>query len=68
MAKAKPRCNDDQPIYRQLMENVVNSIIDGIYPEGELLPSVRQLAIEYGVSPLTAANVFQEFSRDNLTE
>lgn len=60
--------NDGQPIYRQIMEAVIGRIIDGDYAEGELLPSVRQLAIDFGVSPLTAAKVVTELSRENLTE
>jgi GntR family transcriptional regulator len=43
-------------------------ILEGAYPEGELLPSVRQLAVDFGVSPLTAAKVFTELQRENLTE
>jgi GntR family transcriptional regulator len=60
--------NEDQPIYRQIMEAVIGKILDGAYPEGELLPSVRQLAVDFGVSPLTAAKVITELSRENLTE
>jgi GntR family transcriptional regulator len=36
--------NEDQPIYRQLMETLLARILDHTYPEGEMLPSVRQLA------------------------
>lgn len=60
--------NDGQPIYRQIMDAVVGRIIQGDYPEGELLPSVRQLATDFGVSPLTAAKVITELSREDLTE
>lgn len=60
--------NEGQPIYRQIMEAVIGRILEGSYPEGELLPSVRQLATDFGVSPLTAAKVFTELSRENLTE
>jgi GntR family transcriptional regulator len=60
--------NEDQPIYRQIMEAVIGRILEGSYPEGELLPSVRQLAVDFGVSPLTAAKVITELSRENLTE
>lgn len=68
MAKTAPKWNDDQPIYRQIMDAVVTRIIEGVYPEGELLPSVRQLATDFDVSPLTAQKVFQELARENLTE
>lgn len=68
MAKRRPAWDEDLPIYRQIMDSVVGAILEGTYPEGEMLPSVRQLATEYGVSPLTAAKVFTELSRDNLVE
>ena len=60
--------NDGQPIYRQIMDTVIGRILEGSYPEGELLPSVRQLAIDFDVSPLTAAKVITELARENLTE
>jgi GntR family transcriptional regulator len=63
-----PQWNDDQPIYRQIVDAVIGRILEGAYPEGELLPSVRQLAVDFGVSPLTAAKVFQELAREDLTE
>jgi len=68
MSRTKPSWGEDQPIYRQIMDSVVGGILDGIYPEGEMLPSVRQLATEYGVSPLTAGKVFNELSRENLLD
>lgn len=68
MTASTANWNEDQPIYRQIMEAVIGRILDGAYPEGELLPSVRQLAVDFGVSPLTAAKVITELSRENLTE
>jgi GntR family transcriptional regulator len=59
---------DGQPIYRQIMDAIIGRILEGSYPEGELLPSVRQLASDFGVSPLTAAKVFSELQRENVTE
>ncbi|MDZ4761657.1 MAG: GntR family transcriptional regulator [Alphaproteobacteria bacterium] len=59
---------DGQPIYRQIMDAIIGRILEGSYPEGELLPSVRQLANDFGVSPLTAAKVFSELQRENVTE
>jgi len=67
MAKQKQRWNDDQPIYRQITDVIIGRILDGTYPEGELLPSVRACAEEFDVSPLTAAKVFQELDKENLT-
>jgi GntR family transcriptional regulator len=60
--------NDGQPIYKQIMETVIGRILEGSYPEGQLLPSVRQLAVDFEVSPLTAAKVITELSRENITE
>jgi|SRR5690606_14000477 GntR family transcriptional regulator len=52
--------DEDRPIYRQLMEEIVARIIDETYREGEMLPSVRQLASDYLVNPLTAARAYRE--------
>lgn len=67
MAQQKYTWNDDQPIYRQITDVIIGRILDGTYPEGELLPSVRQCAEEFDVSPLTAAKVFQELDKEALT-
>ena len=67
MASKKFNWSDDQPIYRQITDVIVGRILDGTYPEGELLPSVRQCAEEFDVSPLTAAKVFQELDKEDLT-
>lgn len=67
MAKQKRRWNDDQPIYRQITDVIIGRILDGTYAEGELLPSVRACADEFDVSPLTAAKVFQELDKEDLT-
>jgi GntR family transcriptional regulator len=68
MPNDTPTWSDSQPIYRQIVDAVIGRILEGAYPEGELLPSVRQLAVDFGVSPLTAAKVFQELAREELTE
>jgi GntR family transcriptional regulator len=52
--------HQDRPIYRQLMEQVVARILDNTYREGEMLPSVRQLASDFVVNPLTAARAYRE--------
>jgi GntR family transcriptional regulator len=52
--------HQDRPIYRQLMEQIVARILDGSYAEGEMLPSVRQLASDFLVNPLTAARAYRE--------
>jgi len=68
MKKTPPQWNEDQPIYRQLMERLIARILDGTYPEGRMLPSVRQLASDCEVNPLTAAKAYKELARDGLIE
>ena len=68
MKKAPPQWNEDQPIYLQLMEQLIARILDRTYPEGEMLPSVRQLASDCDVNPLTAAKAYKELARDGLIE
>ncbi len=60
--------NEGTPIYRQLMELLLGRILDGTYGEGDLLPSVRQLASDYSVNPLTVAKAFQELAIEELAE
>ena len=60
--------NDNQPIYRQLRDRVVAMIIDGVLGEGEALPSVRTVAAEYLVNPLTVLKAYQHLVDDNLVE
>jgi GntR family transcriptional regulator len=67
MAKAHT-WNEDQPIYRQLMEELLARILDGTYAEGQLLPSVRQLASDFQINPLTVAKAFQELAKEDVTE
>lgn len=63
-----PQWSDDIPIYRQLMDQLVGRILDQTYPEGEMLPSVRQLASDYEINPLTVAKAYKELSREGLTD
>ncbi len=56
------------PIYKQLMDLLIGRILDQTYPEGEMLPSVRQLASDFQVNPLTVSKVYKELARDNFTE
>ena len=66
MNQRVPTWDEDRPIYRQLMEELIAGIIDRTYPEGELLPSVRQLAEKFLVNPLTVARAYRELGE--LTE
>jgi GntR family transcriptional regulator len=59
---------DSQPIYRQLRDMVVAMIVDGTLKEGDALPSVRQVAADYRVNPLTVLKCFQELVEEELVE
>jgi GntR family transcriptional regulator len=60
--------NDGQPIYRQLRDRVVAMILDGVLKEGDPLPSVRVVAAEYRVNPLTVLKGYQELVDEGLVE
>jgi len=60
--------NDSQPIYRQLRDRVVAMILDGFLKEGDPLPSVRTVAAEYRVNPLTVLKGYQELVDEKLVE
>ena len=60
--------NDSQPIYRQLRDRVVAMILDGVLNEGDPLPSVRNVAAEYRVNPITVLKGYQELVEEGLVE
>jgi GntR family transcriptional regulator len=60
--------NNSQPIYRQLRDRVVAMILDGVLKEGDPLPSVRNVAAEYRVNPLTVLKGYQELVNEGLVE
>jgi GntR family transcriptional regulator len=60
--------NDSQPIYRQLRDRVVAMILDGVLKEGDPLPSVRNVAAEYLVNPLTVLKGYQQLVDEGLVE
>ena len=60
--------NDGQPIYRQLRDRVVAMILDGVLKEGDPLPSVRNVAAEYRVNPLTVLKAYQQLVGEQLVE
>jgi len=60
--------NDSQPIYRQLRDLVVAMILDGVLKEGDPLPSVRHVAAEYRVNPLTVLKAYQQLGDEQLVE
>ena len=60
--------NDNQPIYRQLRDRVVAMILEGVLKEGDALPSVRTVAADYRVNPLTVLKGYQELVDEGLVE
>jgi GntR family transcriptional regulator len=60
--------NDNQPIYRQLRDRVIAMILDGVLQEEDPLPSVRNVAAEYRVNPLTVLKAYQELVDEDLVE
>jgi GntR family transcriptional regulator len=60
--------NDSQPIYRQLRDRVVAMILDGALKEGDPLPSVRSVAAEYRINPLTVLKSYQQLVDEELVE
>jgi GntR family transcriptional regulator len=60
--------NDSQPIYRQLRDRGVHMILDGALKEGDPLPSVRNVAAEFRVNPLTVLKAYQHMVDEGLVE
>jgi len=60
--------NDGAPIYRQLKERVVAMLLDGVLKPGDALPSVRQVAADYQLNPITVSRAYQELADEQLVE
>ena len=60
--------NDSQPIYRQLRDRAVHMILDGVLQEADPLPSVRNVAAEFRVNPLTVLKAYQHLVDEGLVE
>ncbi|AKU21564.1 GntR family transcriptional regulator [Massilia sp. MB5] len=60
--------NDNTPIYRQLKERVVGMMLDGLLKPGDALPSVRQIAADYQLNPITVSRAYQELVDETLVE
>lgn len=60
--------NDGLPIYRQLRDRVAAMIIDGVLDEGDPLPSVRHVAAEYRINPLTVLKSYQQLVDEQIVE
>lgn len=63
-----PKWNEDQPIYRQLRDRVVAMILENVLRDGDALPSVRNVAAEYRLNPLTVLKGYQELVDEGLVE
>lgn len=63
-----PKWNEDQPIYRQLRDRVVAMILEGVLGDADALPSVRNVAAEYRLNPLTVLKGYQELVDEGLVE
>jgi len=63
-----PKWNEDLPIYRQLRDRVVAMILEGVLDDGDALPSVRNVAAEYRLNPLTVLKGYQELVDEGLVE
>ncbi|NVJ60239.1 MAG: GntR family transcriptional regulator [Gammaproteobacteria bacterium] len=60
--------NDNQPIYRQLRDKVIASILDQELKEGDALPSVRQVSADFQLNPITVSKAYQELVDEELVE
>ena len=60
--------NDNAPIYRQLKEKVVAMMLDGVLKPGDALPSVRQIAADFQLNPITVSRAYQELVDEDLVE
>ena len=60
--------SDGAPIYRQLKDRVIAMMLDGLIKPGDALPSVRQVAAEYQLNPITVSRAWQELADENLVE
>jgi GntR family transcriptional regulator len=68
MSPVDAKWNESQPIYRQLRDRVVAMMLEGTLKEGEALPSVRQVATEYRLNPLTVLKSYQQLVDEGLVE
>lgn len=63
-----PNWNDNQPIYKQLKDRVIAMVLEGVVKDGDPLPSVRNVAAEYKLNPLTVLKAYQELVDESLVE
>lgn len=65
---AAPMTDNSKPVYLRLRDKIAAAIMDGTYPEGSMLPSVRAFAADQSANPLTVAKAYQQFQLDGLVE
>ena len=65
---AAPMTDNSKPVYLRLRDKIAAAIMDGTYPEGAMLPSVRAFAADQSANPLTVAKAYQQFQLDGLVE
>ena len=64
----EPQWREDKPIYIQLRERIIGMILDGSLAEGEALPSVRKVAAQFQLNPMTVMKGYQSLVDDGLVE
>ena len=60
--------NNNTPIYRQLKDRIVAMLLDGLLKPGDPLPSVRQIAADFQLNPITVSRAYQELADATLVE
>lgn len=60
--------NDNKPIYRQIVDYAFNCIIDGSWPPGERIPSVREFAASLGVNTRTVLKAMEDLQDMGVIE
>jgi GntR family transcriptional regulator len=60
--------HDNSPIYRQLKDRILEMLLDGALKPGDALPSVRQIAAQYQLNPITVSRAYQELVDETLVE
>lgn len=68
MSPADPQWQEGAPIYRQLRDRVIALILEGALREGDAVPSVRQVAADFRINPLTVMKAYQALADEGLLE
>ena len=57
-----------KPIYLQISDQIKAMILEGKLKEGDMLPSMRNLAVELRISFMTTKRAYEELERDGFIE